>query len=200
MQKYKSSLRFLSATTMIGAFLLCAPGLHAQTEQPASAVDAVGTEEVVNLTAKVVAIHAQSNTVTLKGPKGNTIVVDVDPATADIRKLKAGDEVDIAYRGALLVSADAVAHKGALSRETAEYVSPASNGTVMKARTVQVVATIRKLNVKTREVTLAGPKRTVSMTVSPDVDLGKFKVGDNIAAKYIGAMAVTVKRNGEVLK
>ena len=54
--------------------------------------------------------------------------------------------------------------------------------------------------VKTREVTLAGPKRTVSMTVSPDVDLSKFKVGDNIAATYIGAMTVTVKRNGEVLK
>jgi Cu/Ag efflux protein CusF len=200
MQKYTSRFRFLAATATLGALLLSAPGAHALTEQPASAIDAVGAESVVSVKAEVVAVHAESNSVTLKGPKGNVVVVDVDPSTADFKKLKAGDEVDIAYHGALLMSADPVDPKGVRSRETAEYVSPASNGAVVKARTVQIVATIRKLDLKTREVTLAGPKHTVSMTVSPDIDLSKLKVGDNIAATYVGAMAVTVKRNGEVLR
>jgi len=199
----KITLRFtrlLSATATASALVLAMPLAHAQAPQPASAPQAIGNEAAANLTAKVVKIYPDSNSVAVKGPKGKTVVIDVDPATADVKKLKVGDEVDVAYRAALLMSADKVDPKGMRGRTAAESTSPASNGVVVKTRTVQVVATIQKLDRNTREVTLAGPNRTVSMTVQPDIDLSKLKVGDSILATYVGAVAISVKRNGAIVK
>ncbi|HKT96985.1 MAG TPA: hypothetical protein VJS30_10680 [Paraburkholderia sp.] len=199
----KITLRFtrlLSATATAGALVLAMPLAHAQAQPAASAPQAVGGEAAANLTAKVVKIHPDSNSVAVQGPKGKTVVIDVDPATADVKKLKVGDEVDIAYRAAVLMSVDTVDPKGMRARATAESTSAASNGLVVKTRTVQVVATIQKLDRKTREVTLAGPNRKVSMMVQPDVDLSKLKIGDSILATYVGATAISVKRNGEIVK
>jgi Cu/Ag efflux protein CusF len=188
--------QFLAAT----AVFLAMPVVHADTQPPASAVNAIGGENAVNLTAKITKIFPDTNSIAVQGPKGHTVVIDVDPATANVHKLKVGDDVSVAYREALLMSADKVDPKGARGRVSAEATLPASNGVVVKTRTVQVVATIQALDIKTREVALAGPEYTASMTVSPDVDLGKLKVGDSIAATYASAMAISVTRNGAVVK
>jgi hypothetical protein len=197
MQKFTAHAAQVLAAT---AVFLAMPAVHAQTPQPASAVQAVGAEDAINLTAKITKIYTDTNSVAVKGPKGNTVVFDVDPATADVHKLKVGDEVKVAYRAAVLMSADKADPKGVRGRVAAETTSPASNGVVVKTRTVQVVATIQALDMATREATLAGPRHTVTMTVAPDVDLTKFKVGDSILATYTGAMAISVTRNGAIVK
>jgi hypothetical protein len=199
-KKSLSTAYLLSAALTAGSVLIAIPAVHAQTPQSASAVQATGDAAAVNLSAKVVKIMPESNSVAVKGPKGNTVVMDVDPATADVKKLKVGDEVDVSYRDALLMSADKADPKGVRGRVSAETTSPASNGVVVKTKTVQVVATIQQLDRATREVVLAGPRHSVSMTVSPDVDLTRFKVGDSILATYVGAMAISVTRNGAIVK
>ncbi len=82
------------------------------TAQPASAVQAVGDGVAMNLVARITQVFLDTNSVEVKGPKGNLVVIDVDPTIADVKKLKVGDEVHMSYRGAVLMSADKVDPKG----------------------------------------------------------------------------------------
>lgn len=205
MQQRNSRLvRIVSTTAAAGAALMFLSAAQAQQPahpaQGASAVQGVGEAAKLDLTATITTIFADSNSVEVKGPKGNKVVIAVDPTIADVKKLKVGDEVHVAYRGALLMSADKVDPKGVQSRVTSEATQPASGGVVMKTAGVQVVAVIQKIDTKTREVTLAGPKHTVTMQVQPDVQLDKFKVGDSVMATYLAAEAINVTRNGQIVK
>jgi Cu/Ag efflux protein CusF len=200
-QRTSRFARVLTATAIAGAmrFAVSAEAVQ-QPAQPASAVQAVGDGVAINMTGKITRIFADTNSAEVKGPKGNLVVIDVDPNIADVRKLKVGDEVHVAYRGALLMSVDKIDPQGAEARVTSESTSPASGGVVVKTAGVQVVAVIQKIDATTREVTLAGPKRVVTMQVQPDIQLDKLKVGDSVLATYVGATAIDVTRNGRMVK
>lgn len=197
-------VRRLMVTAALSVAVLAVPAAQAHQStnaaQPASAVGALGDAVVVNLVAKITTIDLGNGTVDLKGLKGKTVTIAVDPTIADIKKLKVGDEVHMQYRGALLMSADKVDPKDTHSRVTAQEISPASGGVVVKTTGVQIVATIEKIDPVTREVTLSGAKRIVTVKASPDVQLDTFKVGDNIMATYVAATAVDVTRNGQLVK
>ncbi len=182
----------LGSALTLGPFTLAS----AQTTAAASSPEAVGAAALVEATARVTHIDASTNSVTLRGPRGNSTVVDVSPEVGDVKKLKIGDEVHIAYKGALLMSADKVDAKGVRSRVENEATIPASGGGTAQIRSVQVVATVQKIDRKKREVTLRGPRHTVTLPVAPDVPLEKIKVGDSIRADYSSATAVQITRDG----
>jgi Cu/Ag efflux protein CusF len=60
----------------------------------------------VTLSAKVTAIDAKANQVTLTGPEGNSVVLDVAPET--LAKLKVGDVVEAVYTQAIAVAVSRV--------------------------------------------------------------------------------------------
>ncbi|HEX7907843.1 MAG TPA: hypothetical protein VF534_07105 [Paraburkholderia sp.] len=184
----------LGAALTLGSFTLAS----AQTAAAATASSpgAVGAAALVEVTAHVTHIDASTNSVTLRGPRGDSMVVDVAPEVGDVKKLKIGDEVHIAYKGALLLSADKVDAKGIRSRVENQATIPASGGGSAQVRSVQVVATVQKIDRKNRVVTLRGPRHTVKLAVAPEVPLEKLKVGDSIRADYQSATAVQVTRDG----
>ncbi|MFM0326001.1 hypothetical protein [Caballeronia glebae] len=197
-------VRLITATAAASVALLAIPAAQAQqspaSAQPSSAVQAVGDAVVVNMVAKISKIDLQKATVEMKGQNGKTATIVVDPTIADISKLKVGDEVHMQYRAELLMSADKVDPKDTHTRVRADQVSPASGGVVVKTTGVQIVATIQKIDLATREVTLSGPNRIATLKASPDVQLDKLKVGDNVMATYVAATAIEVTRNGKVVK
>jgi len=68
----------------------------------------VGRE--VKIVADVVAVHAKSRTVTLKGPKGNMLDLKVeDPA--QFANIKKGDQVEAVYTEALAISVESAVKK-----------------------------------------------------------------------------------------
>lgn len=183
--------------------VLAAPAIDATAQDnPASspAPNAVGTAAVADVTAHIVKIDADNNEVTIRGPRGGTMIVDVDPDVGDVKKLKVGDEVHISYKGALLLTADKVDSKGVRSRVESQTTTPAQGGASTQTRHVEVVATVQKIDRKKREVTLRGPQHTVVLQVSEDVPLTKIKVGDSIRATYVSATAVQITRNGTPIK
>ncbi|WP_250494469.1 copper-binding protein [Caballeronia sp. GAWG1-1] len=190
----------------MSALLLGAPFAHANDKAQSGAATAVnaspaiGDAAVVQATAKITHVFADTNSVEIQDARGDKEVIAVDPSIADLKKLKVGDELHIQYRGAVLMTADKVDPKGVRSRVSASQRSPASEGVVVSTSGVQVVAVVQKIDPQTREVTLAGPKRVVTMKVSPDVSLDKLKVGDSVLATYMAATAVDVTRNGEIVK
>jgi len=75
-------------------------------EVPAGAIG-----QQVTVTATIVAVDKKAQTVTIKGPEGNTVTVKArDPK--NLEKVKAGDHVEITYTEALAISLDKSA-KGA---------------------------------------------------------------------------------------
>ncbi|WP_207002393.1 hypothetical protein [Trinickia mobilis] len=195
--------RFAAGLTAIAA--LCSAGVYpsvvpAQESRAASGPSAYELGAVVETTARVVHIDAATNTVSLKGPRGNIVDVQVDPAVADVGRLARGDRVHISYRGALLISAEKTASGGIRSRVETQAVAPASGGQVQVAHHVVVVATVQTIDLKKRQVTLRGPQRTVTIDVSSDVPLEKLRVGDSIRAEYTSAVAVQVTRVGTAMQ
>ncbi|WP_322053433.1 hypothetical protein [Paraburkholderia bannensis] len=193
------SIYMLRVSAMLSALAISVP-LYAQTASaPAAAASApVGVLQTgeVQTVAKVVSVDPATNSATLRGPQGKQVTVAVDPAVGDVSKLAPGDQVNIVYKEALLLRADKVDTKGIRARVETTAEVPASGGVVATARSVQVVATVQKIDRKHRKVTLRGPTRTVVVGVPQDVPIEKLKVGDNIRADYVGATAVEVTRNG----
>lgn len=189
----RRALRSLSLASACALAAVYAMNVQAQDTPAASAV---GTAAVIQATAHIVHVDAANNSLTLRGPRGNTTVVDVDPAVADVKQFKVGDAVHIAYKGALLLSADKVATKGVRSKIETEATTPNANGASTQVRSIEVVATVQKIDRKQRLVTLRGPERTVTLQVSPEVPIDKLKVGDSIRANYASATAVQITRNG----
>lgn len=200
------SLRHRSSVPLLGAALVLAFGLsplvslHAQTASdaaPARASGAMLQTGQVETTARVVSVDAANNSVTLRGVRGNQLTIDVDPAVANVSKLAPGDQVNVLYKEAVLVRADKTGTRGIRSRVDTVAVTPASGGVAVTAHSVQVVATVQKIDRKNRKVTLRGPRHTVVVAVPADMPLESLKVGDSIRADYVTATAIEVTRNGQ---
>jgi Cu/Ag efflux protein CusF len=64
----------------------------------------------MTIVADVVEVHPKNKTVTLKGPKGNTVdLVVEDPA--QLANIKKGDQVEAVYTEALAISVEPAAKK-----------------------------------------------------------------------------------------
>jgi hypothetical protein len=66
------------------------------------------TAQQTTITAKVLAVDTDSNSVALRGPQGATHIIQVqDPdLQAQLGKIKAGDSVDVTYTQAVAVSVE----------------------------------------------------------------------------------------------
>lgn len=194
----------LKRTTTIKAALLLSAALaspvFAQNASPDDAQKGVGAAALARVEASVIGIDAASNSVTLRGPRGNVAVVEVNPEIADVKKLQIGDKVDIAYRNAMLLSVDKAKSNGIRERVETDAAVPASDGVVTSARRVEVLATVQKIDRKKRLVTLRGPSRTEVLEVSPEVSIDKLKVGDSVHAVFVSAAAAEVTRAGTTVK
>jgi Cu/Ag efflux protein CusF len=136
----------------------------------------------------------------LEGPRGNEVAVAVSPDIGDVSKLKVGDMVEIAYRNALLVRADKVASNGIRERVDTDVTTPVSGGETTSARSIEIVATVEKIDRKKRLVTLRGPSRTEEFRAPPEIAIDRLKVGDSVRVQFVSAAAVKITRDGEPVK
>ena len=191
------------ATAIKAAMLLSVALSYPAFAQSASSADgqkAVGGGALAHIQATVIGIDTAANSVTLRGPRGNAAVVDVDPQVGDVKKLQIGDKVDIAYRNAILLAVDKEKSGGIRERVETTAAIPASDGIVASARRVEVLATVQKIDRKKRLVTLRGPSRTEVLESAPDVSIDRLKVGDTVRAVFVSATAAEVTREGNVVK
>jgi len=197
MSGYKTDASRLGwvALAVSAGFLLLQPAV-AQKASPRPGRQATGAPALRHIQARVAGVDPVHNSVTLRDPRGEMAVIEVNPDVADITKLEVGDRVNIAYRSAILIHLDKVASSGIRARVETEVVQPASGGVVTSTRTVEVSATVLEVDRKHRQVTLRGPIQTEVFDVAPDISLGNLKVGDSVRAVFVGAVAVSVAREG----
>ncbi|PRX34647.1 hypothetical protein B0G75_102683 [Paraburkholderia sp. BL18I3N2] len=149
---------------------------------------------MIHAQLRVVAINTATNSGTLRGPRGNLADVDVNPSLADVSRLKVGDKLSVAYQQALLSNIDKLATKGVRERVETTAAVPASAAYASSAHSVKVVATVMKIERKSRMVTLRGPKHQQVLGASEGIPLDGLKVGGSVRAEFVSAVAVELVR------
>lgn len=188
-------LRSMFASTLVATAIAATPVLA----QTGSAV--VGKEpgkvamaQSVKATATIVAIDAATRAITLKGPKGNEVVVTAGPQVKNFAQLKVGDQVDIEYLEslALELKKGGGAPVAATVKEGMAGAKPGERPAGIGGRQVTVVADVIDVNAETNVVTLKGPQRTVELKVRDPEQFKLIKKGDQVQATYTEAMAIVV--------
>ncbi|MBP6775723.1 MAG: hypothetical protein KA151_00585 [Piscinibacter sp.] len=190
--------------TLLGAALVAAASLPALAQNKPAATAAVMTASApgtgtiamsVTVTSTVTAIDKATRAVTLKGPEGklNTVTAGADVRNFD--QIKVGDSVTVKYVEALTLTLkkDGKDLRGMTETPAAVRAPAGERPAGAVGRQVEVTANVIALDAKTQTVTLKGPKQTVDLKVP---DAGQFKlikVGDQIQATFVEAVALAVE-------
>jgi Cu/Ag efflux protein CusF len=188
-------LRSMFASTVVAAALAASPVL-AQTGAVVAGKGpgAAAIAQTVKATATITAIDAATRAVTLKGPKGNEVVVTAGPEVKNFAQMKVGDQVDVEYVEslALELKKGGGAPVAATAKAGAAAAKPGERPAGMIGQQVTVVADVIDVNAETQVVTLKGPKRTVELKVRDPEQFKLVKKGDQVQATYTEAVAIAV--------
>lgn len=173
------------------------PPQSAQPTPQAQAVHdhpAVGVVASASAVATVEAIDQKTREVTLRKEDGELVTLVVSEEARNLAQVVKGDVVTVAYEVGLVVGLgppgkDPIRVEDSQIARAPTGAKPA--GAVQK--TIAVTATVVGIDTATHTVTLKGPKQTVALPVSKDVDLTKVKVGDQVGAIYQESFALKVE-------
>jgi hypothetical protein len=155
----------------------------------------VGVEQTVNLTATIIAIDKTTRDITLKGPKGNWVVVTAGPEVKNFDQMNVGDKVHAQYVEAIVLELRKGSDLAVTRTEEASSTgaNPGAQPHGVAGRRITVVADVVAVDHAARTVTLRGPQLTA---VVKDVDpeqLKRIRKGDQVYATYTQALAMVVE-------
>ena len=154
---------------------------------------AVGT---VTVRGTVDAVDKANRTVTLKGPEGNTLTLDVkDPTKLDV--IKVGDPVVATYTEAVafLIRKAGTATPGSTVQESRVGSKPGETPAGAISREITVTGTITAIDKKTQTVTIKGPEgKSATVKAQDPKNLERINVGDLVEIKYTQALAVSLDK------
>ena len=145
---------------------------------------------------QVVALDALTRTATLKGPKGNLVRVDVPVEVVNFNQVQVGDVLVIRYRAAIAARLEVVDNHGIRERIESTSATEATPGALPGASVehkVEVLAVVKAINHKEGTVTLRGAINTITLAIPAGMDVSKVKVGSEVRAMYIEAVAVHIE-------
>jgi Cu/Ag efflux protein CusF len=157
---------------------------------------AVGEAAVVKVRGTVSAIDKENRTITLKGPKGRTVTLDVkDPSKLEV--VKVGDPVVAAYVEAVAaqVKKAGAAAPGVSVQESRVGSKPGETPGGAIGREVTVTGTITAVNQKAQTVTIKGPRGYEdTVKVKDPKNIQGVKAGDMVEITYAQAFAVSLDK------
>lgn len=155
-----------------------------------------GAASVTKVRGTVSAIDKDAGTVTLKGPKGRTLTLDVkDRQKLDM--IKVGDPVVAAYMEAVAfrVQKSGSAAPGVSVQESRVSSKPGETPAGAIGREVTATVTITAIDRKANTVTVKGPQgNTETIKVRDPKNLEGVKVGDLVEITYTQAFAVSLDK------
>ena len=155
----------------------------------------VSVEQTVDITAGIIGIDKTTRDITLKGPKGNWVVVTAGPEVKNFDQMDVGDTVHVRYVEALVLELK----KGndlAVTRTDEKGAAGAMPGAQphgVVGRRITVVADVVNVNRETKTVTLQGPQLKADLKVTDPDQLKRIKKGDQVYAVYTQALAMVVE-------
>jgi Cu/Ag efflux protein CusF len=195
-------MRTIVFLALAGVSLTAAPLLAQQSTKPATANTppaardhpAASAVASVTVQATVEAVDLKTREVTLRRDDGELVTLVVGEEARNLPQLAKGDVVTANYEVGLVVALGPPGDAPVRVDDTQLARTPAGQkpgGSIQQ--TIAVTATVVGIDTGTRTVTLKGPKQTLSLPVSKDIDLAKVKVGDQVSAVYRESFALTVE-------
>jgi Cu/Ag efflux protein CusF len=202
----------LTAVVIAGSMLLTqspAFALSTTTSAPAEKAPAPAEKapvrgkseaSVTKIRGTVSGVDKDAGTVTLKGPKGRTVTIEVkDKSKLD--QINVGDPVVAAYMEAVawrVVKAGSGAAPGVSTQETRVSSKPGETPAGAVGREVTATVTITAIDRKNHTVTVKGPQGgTETIKAKEPKNLEGLKVGDMVEISYSQALAVSLDKSGK---
>lgn len=182
------------------AFLATPATLLAQQAPQAAVVTAsapgkVGIGEAIQLQGKVTSIDKANRIVVVTGPQGNKVNFNCGEEVRNFDQIRVGDLVTLTYTQALALELRKVANNGIRERvESTDSVrtKPGEKPGAAIEKTVKVIANVVAVHPKAQTVTLRGVNRTVELAVNNPAQFKEIKVGDQVEATFVEAIALEV--------
>ncbi|MBW2281536.1 MAG: hypothetical protein JRG82_12410 [Deltaproteobacteria bacterium] len=182
--------------TLLAGAALFAPGAAlADHHEPAER--GVAVAEQVNLKGKVIAINAETRTVTVEGELGRQVEIRAPKNSPNFDQIKVGDPVKATYVEAIAIGIAPVADaKPGASASVDVSTAPkgATPGAVISER-IELRAVVKAVDIETRQVTLdvpAGGERTIK--VGEAVNIERVKVGEQVSVVLTRALAISIDK------
>lgn len=172
------------------------PSTSADKKPAGEKMPAVGEAAVVRVRGTVAAVDKENRTITLKGPKGRTITLDVqDPSKLEV--VKVGDPVVAAYMEAVAIQVKkaGAATPGVSVEQSRVSSKPGETPAGAVGRQVTLTGTITAIDRKAPTVTIKGPRgNEETIKVKDPKNLQGVKVGDLVELTYAQALAVSLDK------
>ena len=154
------------------------------------------TEDKVVIEAVVTGVDKAGHRVTLKGPEGNEYTFDVSPQITDLSKLKNGDLVTATFARRVYVG---VKREDAPESDTYEKTWGASGAGEMPARMSaqesRKVGRIVAIDTANRTADIQFVDVLKRIPVRSDVDLARYRVGDNVIVRVTTSLTILSKKS-----
>jgi hypothetical protein len=157
-------------------------------------------DETVTATAKIKSVDAAKRTIALIDDDGNEATFDAGPEVRNFDQLKAGDTITATLKRRMTVyvrpndGAAGNAAKDAYAAAIGRAPKGAKPG-ALAAEDRQIVATVSAIDTTKRIATLKfSDGKTVDVPVRADVDLSRYKVGDQVIIRVTTALAVVASK------
>ena len=193
---YPSNIKQVIAAALLAT---TASATLAQTATVAAA-SAPGQAAVLaseRVSATVDAIDQTTRKVTLREADGTLLTFTAGPDVRNLAQVKVGDVVTLSHTVALVLELKKT-NGGIRERVESEGGMRAAPGQMpgaVMAREIRVVADVTNIDTKNKTVTLRGPKRSMKLRVDDPKQLAGIKLGDQVEATFIDAVAVTVEHS-----
>lgn len=155
------------------------------------------TEGLVSISATVEAVNLKKRIVTLRGPEGRVVDLEVGEEVKNLPQVHKGDTVVATYYEsiAIEVKKPGEAQPGITTAEDVRTAKLGEKPAMTGAHQTTVTATVVGLNKAKSEATLKGPRgRTVTVAVKDPKKLDNVKVGDLVEVTYTEALAISVEK------
>lgn len=188
-------MRHSIACTALSVVALIAGPVLAQTGIAVERSPGTATaSQTLTLTGTVTAIDRSTRAVTLKGERGREVTFTAAPDARDFDRMKPGDRVTARYFEALTLEL----RKGGTAivgrtemKGVAPPPQPGERPAGVMGRQVTITADVVAVDAATQTVTLKGPKQTADLRVRDPAQFKLIKVGDQVEANYIEAVATS---------
>lgn len=172
-----------------------APAQDSAGKKPLTRADLV----LVSVTARVQAIDLDKREVTVKGPLGNVVTLEVDKRVKRLNEVKVGDDITADYYIAFAAelrepTAEEKANPLSLLQETGR--APITDDPAgAELHIIRAVTTVEGLDRPTQSLTVKGPRGNYFTTRVKDPSvLQKMRIGDTIVVTYAEALAVSLEK------
>lgn len=194
------SMLFTQSPAFAQSTTTSAPAEKAPAPAEKAPVRGKGAASVTKIRGTVAGVDKDAGTVTLKGPKGRTVTIEVkDKSKLD--QINVGDPVVAAYMEAVawrVAKAGSGAAPGVSTTETRVSSKPGETPAGAVGREVTATVTITAIDRKAHTVTVKGPQGgTETIKAKEPKNLEGLKVGDMVEITYTQALAVSLDKSGK---